>query len=181
MSFNPVHKCQVVSPRHREGEIVDQIMEDYNASLDNFWIAKAIGYHGLPLKSAWEGERGDGDLARLGVTKIDFSVYQSRQRSLNLQDRQKRCQLHRFIVRKAGLLFDRSLGDDISSSTTASSDLLFRISGKEGILLVELVIHLRIIALSLVLDELNSVPPMTFFVPGNKQARTERFFQVNII
>ncbi|XP_052563411.1 tetratricopeptide repeat protein 14 homolog isoform X2 [Culex pipiens pallens] len=72
-------------------------------------VEKTIGFHGLPLQKIWEGERGESDLARLGIISPDFSVYQSRQKILNFHDRAKRFKLHQFLSKKADLLFDRAL------------------------------------------------------------------------
>jgi hypothetical protein len=80
--------------------------------MDAGLITKTIGYHGLPLQKIWEGERGNGDLQRCGVTNPDFSVYSARQPSLPFQDRAKRLKLHQFIAKKASELFDSNFVDE---------------------------------------------------------------------
>lgn len=77
--------------------------------LDPDLVEKAIGFHGLPLQKIWEGERGDADLSRIGVTNPDYSVYQSRQKTLTFHDRAKRFKLHQFISKKADILYDSAL------------------------------------------------------------------------
>ncbi|GAB0095876.1 sorting nexin-20 [Sergentomyia squamirostris] len=72
-------------------------------------IKKTLSYHGLPLVKIWEGERGETDLAKLGINNPDFSVYQSRQKNLTFQDRAKRLKLHQFISKNASHLYNESL------------------------------------------------------------------------
>lgn len=77
--------------------------------MDKDLVARAICYHGLPLQKMWEGERGDTDLAKLGLIHPDYHLYQSRQKYLTFQDRAKRLKLHQFISKHAVSLYDRGL------------------------------------------------------------------------
>ncbi|XP_065084214.1 tetratricopeptide repeat protein 14-like isoform X2 [Ochlerotatus camptorhynchus] len=77
--------------------------------LDSELVERAIGFHGLPLQKIWEGERGDADLSRIGVSNPDYSVYQSRQKTLTFHDRAKRFKLHQFLSKKADSLYDSEL------------------------------------------------------------------------
>lgn len=77
--------------------------------LDPELVDRAIGFHGLPLQKIWEGERGDADLSRIGVSNPDYSVYQSRQKTLTFQERAKRFMLHQFLSKKADYLYDSEL------------------------------------------------------------------------
>lgn len=79
------------------------------SNLSGDLVARSIGFHGLPLQKMWEGERGDGDLARYGVVNPDFTAYQQRQKQFSFQDRAKRLKLHQFIARKANVLFSGGL------------------------------------------------------------------------
>lgn len=77
-----------------------------SSHLDPELVKRAIGFHGLPLQKIWEGERGDADLSRIGVSNPDYSVYQSRQKTLTFHDRAKRFNLHQFLSKKADSLYD---------------------------------------------------------------------------
>lgn len=68
-------------------------------------MAQSISYHGQPLQKIWEGERGENDLQLMGFAHPDFSIYQTRQKHLSIQDRTKRLKLHQFIAKKADFLF----------------------------------------------------------------------------
>lgn len=76
-------------------------------------ISKSLCFHGQPLQKIWEGERGNHDLYRLGLSNPDYSIYTARQKTLTFQDRAKRLKLHQFIARKAPILFDSSLVEEI--------------------------------------------------------------------
>lgn len=84
---------------------------DMNVAL----ISKSIGFHGQPLQKIWEGERGDSDLARIGVSNVDYTQYQKRQKHFSFQDRAKRLKLHQFIAKKASVLYHNSLMNGLSS------------------------------------------------------------------
>lgn len=77
--------------------------------LDKNLVARAISYHGMPLQKMWEGERGDAELAKLGLAHPDYTLYQARQKYLTFQDRAKRLRLHQFLAKYASVLYDQSL------------------------------------------------------------------------
>ncbi|XP_049533162.1 tetratricopeptide repeat protein 14 homolog isoform X1 [Anopheles darlingi] len=78
--------------------------------LNRALVERALGYHGKPLQNIWEAEREDEELLRLGIgPNPDFSVYTARQKHLTFQERTKRLMLHQFMVKKASILYDRSL------------------------------------------------------------------------
>lgn len=80
-------------------------------------VAQSINYHGQQLQKSWENERGEDDLAKVGVGALDFAVYQSRHKHLTFQDRAKRLKLHQFIAKEANSLFDASLLEESPSSS----------------------------------------------------------------
>lgn len=84
---------------------------DMNVAL----ISKSLGFHGQPLQKIWEGERGDSDLARIGVSNVDYTQYQKRQKHFSFQDRAKRLKLHQFIAKKATALYHNSLMNGLVS------------------------------------------------------------------
>ncbi|CAH0726464.1 unnamed protein product, partial [Brenthis ino] len=90
--------------------------------LDASLVAQSINYHGQQLQKAWEGERGEEDLAKIGVGPLDFAVYQSRHKHLTFQDRGKRLNLHQFIAKEANALFDASLLEETPSSSSLGAD-----------------------------------------------------------
>ncbi|XP_021205683.2 tetratricopeptide repeat protein 14 homolog isoform X4 [Bombyx mandarina] len=92
--------------------------------LDASLVAQSINYHGQQLQKTWESERGEDDLAKIGVGALDFAVYQSRHKHLTFQDRSKRLKLHQFIAKEAGALFDSSLLEDTPSSSTNGTETL---------------------------------------------------------
>lgn len=81
-------------------------------------VARALSFHGLPLQKMWEGERGNSDLARMGLLHPDYSMYQARQKYLTFQDRSKRLKLHQFISKKADALYDQRLVQDYPKPVT---------------------------------------------------------------
>lgn len=85
--------------------------------MDVSLVAKSLCFHGQPLQKIWEGERGNHDLSRIGLSNPDYSVYTDRQKSLTFQDRAKRLKLHQFISRKATTLFDAGLVNELPGST----------------------------------------------------------------
>ncbi|XP_058447447.1 tetratricopeptide repeat protein 14 homolog [Malaya genurostris] len=95
------------------------------SQLDASLVEKAIGFHGLPLQKIWEGERGDAELSCLGIINPDYTVYQSRQKTLTFQDRAKRFKLHQFLSKKAEFLYDSAL------VTVTAKDRLERKRGGE--------------------------------------------------
>lgn len=91
-------------------------------TLDASLVAQSINYHGHQLQKTWEAERGEDDLAKIGVGPLDFAVYQSRHKHLTFQDRGKRLKLHQFIAKEAGILFDNSVMEEMPSSSTLGAD-----------------------------------------------------------
>lgn len=73
------------------------------------YIGQALGYHGQPMQKIWDDERGVDDLRLMGLTQVNYSVYQERQKYLTFQERAKRLKMHQFLARKATDLYDRSL------------------------------------------------------------------------
>ncbi|XP_020812666.1 tetratricopeptide repeat protein 14 homolog isoform X2 [Drosophila serrata] len=73
------------------------------------YISHALGYHGQPLQKIWDDERGVDDLRTMGLTQVNFSVYQERQKYFTFQERAKRLKMHQFLARKATDLYDRLL------------------------------------------------------------------------
>lgn len=93
-------------------------MDHLSASL----VAKSLNFHGQPLFSVWQGERGDNDLMRIGLINPDFSLYQARQKNLAFQDRAKRLKLHQFISKKANALFDANLQEEVPPNSNFQND-----------------------------------------------------------
>ncbi|CAH0749186.1 unnamed protein product [Diatraea saccharalis] len=91
-------------------------------TLDSSLVAQSINYHGQQLQKTWEAERGEDDLAKIGVGALDFAVYQSRHKHLTFQDRSKRLKLHQFIAKEANSLFDVSLSEETPSSSSLGTD-----------------------------------------------------------
>lgn len=80
--------------------------------MNRHWIEKSLEYHGLPLKTAWDGERGDQELASLNLSSIDYSTYRTRSKNFGgLAERRVRNKLHAFIVKNAPALFDPAAVD----------------------------------------------------------------------
>ncbi|XP_068621590.1 tetratricopeptide repeat protein 14 homolog isoform X4 [Battus philenor] len=90
--------------------------------LDASLVAQSINYHGQQLQKTWESERGEDDLAKIGVGGLDFAVYQSRHKHLTFQDRSKRLKLHQFIAKEANALFDSTFLEDTPSSSSLGVD-----------------------------------------------------------
>lgn len=86
--------------------------------MNSYWIREALEYHGIPLKSVWDGERGEQDLVALGLTQLDYSTYRNRSKGLRFTDRATRLKLHQFIAKNATVLFDQNLVDSVSSTNT---------------------------------------------------------------
>lgn len=80
-------------------------------------VARCIGFHGQPLQKIWDGERGDKDLQKLGISNPDFTAYKFRQKYFSFQDRAKRLKLHQFIAKKASMLFNVNLANEHLLST----------------------------------------------------------------
>lgn len=91
-------------------------------SLDASLVAQSINYHGQQLQKTWEGERGEDDLAKIGVGPLDFAVYQSRHKHLTFQERGKRLKLHEFIAKEADALFDSANMEETPSSSSLGTD-----------------------------------------------------------
>lgn len=91
-------------------------------TLDASLVAQSINYHGQQLQKTWEAERGEDDLAKMGVGGLDFAVYQSRHKHLTFQDRGKRLKLHQFIAKEANALFDSSVQEEAPSSSSLGAD-----------------------------------------------------------
>lgn len=45
-------------------------------------ITQSINFHGQQLQKSWESDRGEGELQKLGITNLEYSVYQQRQKHL---------------------------------------------------------------------------------------------------
>lgn len=91
-------------------------------SLDASLVAQSINYHGQQLQKAWESQRGEDDLTKIGVNNLDYAVYQSRHKHLTFQERGKRLRLHEFIAKEANALFDSTLLEDAPSSSSLEID-----------------------------------------------------------
>ncbi|XP_023947463.1 tetratricopeptide repeat protein 14 isoform X2 [Bicyclus anynana] len=120
--------------------------------LDASLVAQSLNYHGQQLQKTWEAERGEEDLAKIGVGPLDFAVYQSRHKHLTFQDRSKRLKLHQFIAKEANVLFDSTVTEEPTSSSlgadaTAPEDNLFAL-----------------------------MPPFETFLNVDKSARLRHFF-----
>ncbi|CAH2234881.1 tetratricopeptide repeat protein 14 homolog isoform X2 [Pararge aegeria] len=92
--------------------------------LDAALVAQSINYHGQQLQKTWEAERGEEDLAKIGVGPLDFAVYQSRHKHLTFQDRSKRLKLHQFIAKEANVLFDATVMEDTPSSSSLGAEAI---------------------------------------------------------
>lgn len=91
--------------------------------LNSQWIRQSLEYHGLPLKSIWDGERGEEELTNLGLTKIDYTTYRQRTKNFGpLEERRFRVKLQKFIVKNAATLFDSKQVDSVVSSTTTNGE-----------------------------------------------------------
>ncbi|XP_017083802.1 tetratricopeptide repeat protein 14 homolog isoform X2 [Drosophila eugracilis] len=73
------------------------------------YIGQALGYHGQPLQKIWDDERGVEDLRVMGLTQVNYAVYQERQKFFTFQERAKRLKMHQFLARKATDLYDRGM------------------------------------------------------------------------
>lgn len=126
--------------------------------MNNNWIRRALEYHGLPLKSIWEGERGEEELSALGLNNIDYSTHRGRQTSQSLAERRVRSKLHQFIAKNAETLFDQNQIDAVSSTTTLDgSDRASPVS-----------------------EVLSKAPPFECFVQGEcRSERVDRIYNVS--
>jgi len=79
------------------------------AKMNFDYIGQALGYHGQPLQKIWDDERGVDDLRLMGLTQVNYGVYQERQKYFTFQERAKRLKMHQFLARKATDLYDRTL------------------------------------------------------------------------
>lgn len=123
--------------------------------MNSHWIQKSLEYHGLPLKSIWDGERGEQDLIRLGLnTNIDYTTYRNRCKNLGLAERRVRHRLHQFIAKNAPALFDQRLVDPVSSTTVIQA------ARKD-------------------LPVIDNAPPYECFLEGQSHPRVERIFNVS--
>lgn len=77
-------------------------------TLDPTLVTQCLNFHGQQLQKIWESERGENELAKIGVGQLDYAAYQARQKHLMFQDRGKRLILHQFIAKEANALFDAS-------------------------------------------------------------------------
>lgn len=124
--------------------------------MNSHWIQKSLEYHGLPLKSIWDGERGEQDLTNLGLTNnIDYTTYRNRCKNLGLAERRVRHRLHQFIAKNAPALFDQRLVDPVSSTTDNSQ------GAKKD------------------LPVIDNAPPYECFLEGQSHPRVERIFNVS--
>lgn len=126
--------------------------------MNSYWIQKSLEFHGLPLKSIWDGERGDEDLVQLGLTNIDYTTYRHRSKNLGFAERGVRLKLHQFIAKNASTLFDQLLVDSVSSSCV---DLLTQRQPREDFPVI------------------NKAPPFECFLPHLPIQRCERVFNVS--
>lgn len=90
--------------------------------LDASLVAQSINYHGQQMQKIWDSERGEDDLAKIGVGGLDYAVYQARHKHLTFQDRGKRVKLHQYIVKEASALFDTSIMDETPSSSSLGAE-----------------------------------------------------------
>lgn len=84
-------------------------------------VALSINYHGQQLQKTWEAERGEEDLAKLGVGALDYNAFQTRHKA-PFTDRGRRLRLHQFIAKEANVLFDTALMEEAPSSSTLGAD-----------------------------------------------------------
>lgn len=124
--------------------------------MNSFWIRTALEYHGIPLKSIWDGERGEQDLVTLGLTQLDYSTYRDRSKGLRFTDRGIRLKLHQFIAKNAAVLFDQNLVDSVSSTTPCTDPLLRNNK----------------------IPVVNKAPPFECFLTGLGSDRSERVLNV---
>ncbi|XP_026324321.1 tetratricopeptide repeat protein 14 homolog isoform X2 [Hyposmocoma kahamanoa] len=90
-------------------------------TLDASLVAQSINYHGQQLQKTWEAERGEDDLAKVGVGALDYNAFQTRHKA-PFADRGRRLRLHQFIAKEANVLFDASLMEEAPSSSTLGTD-----------------------------------------------------------
>lgn len=90
-------------------------------TLDASLVAQSINYHGQQLQKTWEAERGEDDLAKIGVGALDYNAFQTRHKP-PFADRGRRLRLHQFIAKEANVLFDGSLMEETPSSSTLGAD-----------------------------------------------------------
>lgn len=45
-------------------------------------ISNSLNFHGQQLQKLWESDREEGELQKFGVTNLEFSLYQQRQKHL---------------------------------------------------------------------------------------------------
>lgn len=114
-------------------------------------VGRALNYHGIQLKKAWEAERGEGDLEKLNVENIDYSVFQERQKNISFQERGRRLKLCQFVANHANMLFDEVLNvrtpSTVPKSPPAPADQLAAV-----------------------------LPPLDVFLDIDKKEKTEHFF-----
>lgn len=127
--------------------------------MNSHWIQKSLDYHGLPLKSVWDSERGD-ELSRLGLQNIDYSLYRARQKSLSTNSRGFRLKLHQFIAKNASVLFGPQSEDQVSSTGEDVDSPVDKVSAKW------------------LADYKESLPPLEYFLKGLEPERFDRLFQV---
>lgn len=56
--------------------------ESMDNVMDTGLISRALNYHGIQLKKAWEAERGESDLDKLNVENVDYTIFQERQKNI---------------------------------------------------------------------------------------------------
>lgn len=52
------------------------------AQLNTELITQSLNFHGQQLQKTWESDRGEGELQKLGVSNLEYAVYQQRQKHL---------------------------------------------------------------------------------------------------
>lgn len=115
-------------------------------------VGRALNYHGVQLKKAWEAERGEGDLEKLNVENIDYNVFQERQKNISFQERGRRLKLCQFVANHANMLFDEVLNVRTPSTVPKSPP-------------------------AAPADQLAAVlPPLDVFLEIDKKEKTEHFF-----
>ncbi|KAJ0181651.1 hypothetical protein K1T71_002373 [Dendrolimus kikuchii] len=115
------YNVYVLNLKKSLNQLKDKV-QTMDTTLDASLVTQSINYHGQQLQKTWEGERGEEDLAKIGVGTLDFAVYQSRHKHLTFQDRSKRLKLHQFIAKEASALFDASLMEEAPSSSSLGTD-----------------------------------------------------------
>lgn len=130
--------------------------------MNSDWIKKSLEYHGLPLKSIWDGERGEQELHRLGLsTAVDYTTYRNRSKYFGgLAERRVRSQLHRFIAKNAPALFAPDLVSFVSSTTLVDVTTARQVGVK----------HLPVVS---------RAPPFECFLGGQGSVRSQRIYEVN--